>query len=386
MRVLQIATLNRPVRGDLGYAPIETIIYNIDKGLTALGHTSIVACSGDSNVVGEPFTTIPESFSMYHSEDTYSQRMQSKRHMLKAWQRAKMGDIDVIHMHDAAMTEYIYNGTLNTTIPIVMTLHVPASEEGSFRTWNDSLGAASNGFFVPISEYQKNQHAGMRNVQEVIYHGIDVLEYPYLVDSAPDEYLFSIGRITRNKGQHSAIEAARQTGMRLVLAGNVQNKPEDRAYFEELKESIDLVVPPNEHPGGPGYYESVVQPILESPKQIIYIGELNSAQKKVWFMHAKATLFPVEWGEPFGLVLVESMACGTPVIAFRRGSVPEIVSHGHTGFVVDTSQEMAQAVQGLSIIDRRDCRADAEDRFSLTVMAENYVKKYQQLLERKVYA
>ncbi|MCB1168657.1 MAG: hypothetical protein KDK33_21050, partial [Leptospiraceae bacterium] len=98
MRVLQIATLNRPVRGDLGYAPIETVIYNIDKGLTALGHTSIVACSGDSNVVGEPFTTIPESFSMYHSEDTYSQRMQSKRHMLKAWQRAKMSDIDVIHM------------------------------------------------------------------------------------------------------------------------------------------------------------------------------------------------------------------------------------------------------------------------------------------------
>ncbi|MCB1169501.1 MAG: glycosyltransferase, partial [Leptospiraceae bacterium] len=223
-------------------------------------------------------------------------------------------------------------------------------------------------------------------VQEVIYHGIDVLEYPYLVDSVPDEYLFSIGRITRNKGQHSAIEAARQTGMRLVLAGNVQNKPEDRAYFEELKESIDFVVPPNEHPGGPGYYETVVQPVLESRKQIIYIGELNSAQKKVWFMHAKATLFPVEWGEPFGLVLVESMACGTPVIAFRRGSVPEIVSHGHTGFVVDTSQEMARAVQGLSIIDRRDCRAEAEERFSLTVMAENYVKKYQQLLERKVYA
>lgn len=385
MKVLQVATLNRPVSGESGYAPIETVIYNIDKGLIALGYDSVVACSGDSRVVGEKYTTIPNSFSMYHSVDSYDQQLQSRRHLLKAWQRAKMGDIDIIHLHDANMAEYIHNGTIDTDIPVVMTLHVPAAEKDSFQIWNASLAVAANVSFVPISEYQKTQHSGMRNVQDVIYHGIDVEEYPYN-PGLPDQYLFCIGRITRNKGQHSAIEVARKTGQKLVLAGNVQNKAEDRAYFQELRKDIDLVVSPADHQGGAGYYESFAKPLLESPHQIIYIGELNSAQKKVWYMHAKATLFPVEWGEPFGLVLVESMACGTPVIAFRRGSVPEIIEHGTTGFVVDTADEMARAVMALGIIHREDCRSLVEARFSLMVMAENYVRTYQQLLERKVYA
>ena len=109
----------------------------------------------------------------------------------------------------------------------------------------------------------------------------------------------------------------------------------------------------------------LAQPILDSDKQIIYIGEVSSAQKKLWYQHARATLFPIQWGEPFGLVLIESMACGTPVVAFRKGSVPEIIIHGKTGFIVDSIDEMAEAVKAIDLIDPSDCRKHVKDNFSI---------------------
>ena len=377
MNVLHVATLNRPIRQDLGYGPIETVVYNIDKGLHTLGYRSIVACSGDSHVVGEQYTTIEKSFSEYWSTNTRVQRENMRRHLVMSLQRAKKGDIDIIHMHDAFMGEYIFKRVVKSPVPIVMTLHVPAQDKGSFKRWNESLISSSSAYFVPISEYQRKQHRGLVNGQKVIHHGIDVEDYPFQSNPGKQDYLFSIGRITQDKGQDKAIEIAKKTGSRLILAGNVQNKAKDRLFFKRLKKSIDLVTDAGNPFTGNDYYENVMKPILDSDKQIIYIAEVNSAQKKLWYQYARATLFPVQWGEPFGLVLIESMACGTPVLAFNKGSVPEIVMHGKTGFVVDSIDQMTEAVKAIHLIDPSDCRRHVKDHFSIASMARKYSELYE---------
>lgn len=382
MNVLHIATLNRPIRNDLGYGPIETVIYNIDKGLNDLGHRSIVACSGDSRVAGEHYPTIPNSFREYLPNDTPAQRESMRMHLAMSLHRAGKGDVDIVHLHDSTMTQHIFNNNIKSPVPIVMTLHVPAGDEVDFKRWNATLIPTSHAYFVPISEYQSNEHAGLVNLQPVIHHGVDIEDYPFGAAPEKEDYLFSIGRITQDKGQHVAIEVAKTTGARLVLAGNVQNKAKDRAFFQELRESIDLVADADKPYTGREYYEKVIQPILNTQKQIIYLGELHNAQKKMWYRHARATLFPIQWGEPFGLVLIESMACGTPVIAFRKGSVPEIVFHGKTGLVVDSVDEMIAAVRSVDRIDPEDCRAHVKENFSITGMAAKYAALYRWIVEK----
>jgi len=384
INVLHVATLNRPIRHDLSYGPIETVIYNIDKGLHKLGQRSIVACSGDSDVEGEHYTTIEKSFSEYHSKNTLIQRKNMREHLLISLERAKKGDIDIIHMHDAAMVKYIFKGVFKSPVPIVMTLHVPAEDKGPFQRWNESLLASSAAYFVPISEYQKKQHHGLVNAQKVIHHGVDVADYPYKSNIRKYDYLFSIGRITPDKGQDKAIEVAKKTGSRLILAGNIQNKVKDRAFFKKLEKSIDLVTDAGQPFPGCDYYKKVMQPILNSNHQIIYIGEIDSKQKKLWYSHARATLFPIQWGEPFGLVLIESMACGTPVLAFNEGSVPEIIVHGKTGFVGGSIDEMIKSVKSIHRIKPGDCRDHVKDNFSIVSMAGQYLELYRQIVDERI--
>ncbi len=379
MNILQVATLNRPIGRELGYSPIETVIYNIDSGLHRMGHHSIVACSGDSRVVGEQFVTIEKAFSEYWSVDTNVQRESMKKHLFLSLQKATAGDIDVIHIHDAIMLEFIFNGVTKSPVPIVMTLHVPAEEEAAFKKWNQFLTSTSGVYFVPISEYQRKQHAGLINLQNVIHHGIDVEDYPFREKQERQNYFFSLGRITRDKGQDKAIETAKKKNLRLIIAGNVQNKEKDRAFFKEIGASIDWITDAGHLPGDGDYYAKVMKPILDSQKQIIYIGELNSDQKKQWYVHAKATLFPIQWGEPFGLVLIESMACGTPVVALNRGSVPEIIRHGKTGYVIDSMDEMAEMANSISEIDPRLCRKHVEEYFSIESMTRKYSELYKQI-------
>lgn len=381
MNVLHIATLNRPIRKDMGYGPIETIVYNIDKGLRDLGHRSIVACSGDSLVAGEHFPTIPKSFREYLVEDTPEHRETMRKHLAMSLERAGRGDIDIIHLHDAVMTRHIFEGNIELPVPVVMTLHVPAEDEADFKRWNASLVTSSAAYFVPISEFQAQEHQGLINLQQVVHHGVDVDDFPFERALRQRDYLFSIGRITRDKGQDIAICVARASGDRLVIAGNVQNKAKDRAFYEELKTSIDLTANGNSTLTGDEYYLKVMKPILDSDARIIYLGEVNSAQKKMWYQHARATLFPIQWGEPFGLVLIESMACGTPVIALHKGSVPEIVVHEQTGFVVDSAEEMIGCVKELDRIVRADCRSHIKKNFSIAEMTRKYAALYRRITE-----
>ncbi len=171
---------------------------------------------------------------------------------------------------------------------------------------------------MAISDDQSADYAPIVAPWATVHHGIDVNDFPFKTTPSSNGYLLMIGRVTRDKGQDHAIELARRTGSTLVIAGGVQNKPDDTAFFDSLRGSIDAFVDVNRHPAGPDYFERVIQPVLASGKQVVYIGELSGDQKKHWYRHARATLFPIQWREPFGLVLIESMACGTPVLAFER--------------------------------------------------------------------
>jgi glycosyltransferase involved in cell wall biosynthesis len=381
LTILHVATINKPIASQLGYGPIETVIYNLDKGLHARGHRSIVACSADSTVVGERCATVSQSLGDYLRECTPKAESHVDRHLSRALARARRGDIDIIHMHE--WFEHVYRGSFNPPVPIVMTLHVPGPKSGitEFRTAHPGEISDRGPHFVAISDYQRRQYEDLVPMVATVPHGVDLDAYAFRDEPETRPYLFSIGRLTRVKGQDIAIAVAKQSGAKLILAGCVQNKRADRTFFSSLRESIDLVVDVGRYPVTDDYFDRVMKPILSSDKQIIYIGELDAVAKKLWFRHAAATLFPIRWGEPFGLVLIESMASGTPIVAFGRGSVPEIVSHGKTGLVVDSIESMVKAVGRIDRVDRRDCRRHVAENFSIQRMAESYEAVYRRLVD-----
>jgi len=383
LTVLHVATLNQPIRADLGYGPIETVIHSIDKGLHSAGHRSIVACSADSSVSGEHYVTVDRSLGDYWCDSTPERRQTMNMHLSRTLNRAMMGDIDVIHAHDAKAIEFMYDSVYNMNIPIVMTLHVSAKDSllgGAYQRWCDPLLSSPHVYCTAISNFQKKQYHDLVNAEDVVYHGIDVEDFPAKGDADKGSYLFAISRITSDKGQDRAIELAKRTGSKLIIAGCVQNKPADREFYAGLKSSIDLSVEVGNYPVGNDYYDRVIKPLLDCDKQIIYIGEISSEHKKHWYRHARSTVFPIRWGEPFGLVLVESMACGTPVIAFNKGAVPEIVVDGKTGFVVNSMDAMVRAAGRIDNIDPRECRAQVRDQFSLKTMAQGYSELYHRII------
>jgi glycosyltransferase involved in cell wall biosynthesis len=381
LTVLHVGTINKPITRVNGYSPIETVIFNIDKGLHALGHRSIVACSSDSAVTGEHYETVGRSLGDYCRTGTPEAETHIDLHLARALARARRGDIDVIHMHE--WFERVYSGRFASPVPIVMTLHVPGDRSGmdEFRVRQPGAFAASRHLLnaVAISEYQARQYSSLIPVARTIPHGIEVDDY--LFKAAPNigTYLFSIGRLTEDKGQDLAIEVARKSGTKLILAGCVQDKEADRAFFARLMPSVDLVADVGGRPVTARYYQDVIQPILSSGEQVIYIGELSADAARQWYRHAEATLFPIRWGEPFGMVMIESMASGTPVLAFGKGSVPEIVRDGHTGFIVDSVDEMVVAVGRLPQLDRADSLRHVQAHFSVDRMATAYAGLYRQV-------
>lgn len=379
--VLHVATINKPIRSDLGYAPIETIIQNIDQGLQSLGCRSIVACSSDSRITGEHYVTVDRSLGEYWCQDISTRQDTVNMHLSRALERATMGDIEIIHMHE--WLDYIYDGVFSPSLPIVMTLHVPAKDSVIQETHQRRCQTMPKPFlyFIAISNYQKRQYSGLANIWKTVHHGIEVKDSPCKERPDKGSYLFSIGRVTRVKGQDKAIELAHKTGSKLIIAGCVQNKFADKEFFESLKDSINLFVDVGKHPVDKDYYDKVMKPLLDCDKQIIYIGELDSEQKKEWYRHARATLFPIQWGEPFGLVLIESMACGTPILAFKEGAVPEIVVDGKTGFVVDSLSDLISAVDRIDRIDPRECRRHVQNHFSITSMANKHSEVYHEIVD-----
>jgi glycosyltransferase involved in cell wall biosynthesis len=192
--------------------------------------------------------------------------------------------------------------------------------------------------------------------QGTVYHGLPV--ELYTLQETPGTYLAFLGRIAPEKGVDRAIAIARQVGMPLKIAAKVDRV--DRQYFQE-----------------------VVRPLLDN-SLVEYVGEIGDAEKNAFLGGAYALLFPINWPEPFGLVMIEALACGTPVLAYRRGAVPEVLEDGVTGYVVESLEAAIQAIPRLSTISRSRCRQIFEERFSACRMAQDYVRIYQQLLTERI--
>jgi glycosyltransferase involved in cell wall biosynthesis len=187
---------------------------------------------------------------------------------------------------------------------------------------------------------------------ETVYNAIDFSQYELNPKVSADAPLMFLGRLDRIKGAHTAIQVAKATHHRLIIAGNISPTAEDQAYFE-----------------------TAIEPHIDD-NEVKYVGPLNDAEKNNWLGQSKALLFPIEWDEPFGMVMIEAMACGTPVIAFKRGSVPEVVEDGITGFIVTNAAGMQEKIAVIDGIDRIRCRRKAIERFNVDVIAGHYLQLF----------
>ncbi|MHA6249248.1 glycosyltransferase [Pontibacter sp. CAU 1760] len=184
---------------------------------------------------------------------------------------------------------------------------------------------------------------------QTVYNAIPFENYLLNNSVTEDAPLIFLGRLERVKGCHTAIKVAKATGNKLIIAGNVSSLPEEQEY-----------------------YKSEIEPFIDN-EQIIYIGQVNDEQKNYYLGKSKALLFPIEWDEPFGMVMAEAMACGTPVIGFRKGSVPEVINHGVSGYIVENFSAIIKALDEIGKIDRRLCREHAQSQFDVPIVAAKYL-------------
>jgi glycosyltransferase involved in cell wall biosynthesis len=255
------------------------------------------------------------------------------------------GAFDLVHNH--AGIEGMVLGTTSRT-PVVTTMHNPYSSLtqpiwDAYPWFHHAVSAASAATFPT------------RGALPPIHHGIDVGSFAF--DARPTGgYLLFLGRFSKAKGADRAIEAAERTGRHLILAGKI-----DAADADHVRATIE--------------------PKLDG-ERIRYVGEVDGPEKRNLLAGADALLFPIEWDEPFGLVMVEALSSGTPVIGFRRASVPEVVEDGRTGFVVDDLDGMVEAIARIGEIDRRACRTAAEHRFTVARMVDDVEAMYRAVLDR----
>jgi glycosyltransferase involved in cell wall biosynthesis len=339
MRIAQVAPLYESVPPQ-GYGGTERVVSYLTEALVRQGHEVTLFASGDSVTAARLVAPCRAALRL----DPQC-RDPLAHHVLMVEQVFQQsGRFDLIHWH----LDYLHFPLARRQpTPHVTTLHG--------RLDLPDLGPLSQEFtdvpVVSISDAQREPLPRL-NWQGTVYHGLP--EDLYTFRPEPGPYLAFLGRISPEKRVDRAIEIAQQLGMDLKIAAKVD--PVDRAYFE-----------------------AVVAPLLREPL-VEYVGEIGEGEKDDFLGHAYALLFPIDWPEPFGLVMIEAMACGTPVIAYRGGSVPEVVEEGVTGFMVDDLEAAVRAVERLPTVSRWRCRQRFEARFSAARMARDYLAIYRRLV------
>ena len=341
MRIAVLSPVWFPVP-PTGYGGIEWVVALLADGLVDAGHDVTLFASGDSRTKARLESVFPEAPS-----GSIGLSPVELRHTVSCYERAS--DFDIVNEHSGQAAAAL-GGLLDT--PVVHTVHGPL-EDLPLANYRAIATLAPQVGLISIS---MNQRAPAPELPWVgnVPNALDLDAYPY--HEARGEYLLYLGRLHPDKGAHRAIEIARAAGLPIKLAGK-KREPSEQAYFDEM-----------------------IRPLLGDGAE--YLGETSHASKVALLQSARATLFPIEWEEPFGLVMIESMACGTPVIATRCGAVPEVVADGRSGIIVDDYRDMVAAVADADRLEPAECRRYAEEHFSAGRMVADYVAVYERVLER----
>lgn len=342
MRIAQVAPLYESVPPKT-YGGTERVVHYLTESLVSFGHDVTLFAAADSNTSARLRPVVPESLRLSRTV-----RDPIACHMMElAKVDREVDKFDIVHFH---IDFFQYPLCRHWRTPSLTTLHG--------RLDLPDLGPAFREFReAPVVSISDNQRTPLPEASWVgtVYHGLPTDLYTF--QAAPQDYVVFLGRISPEKGPEAAIEIAKRAGIKLKIAAKVDSA--DREYFE-----------------------SRVRPLLEHPL-IEWVGEVDERGKNQLLGGAQALLFPIDWPEPFGLVMIEAMACGTPVVAFRRGSVPEVMDDGVSGFVVDSIDEAVEVLSRLNSFDRLQCRQYFESRFTSDVMAKNYLAIYQRLIDQR---
>jgi glycosyltransferase involved in cell wall biosynthesis len=328
---------------------VEAVVSTIIEGLMKRGHRTTLFASGDSKTDARLVAVTNTStfknpnigFKPNRSYFPYELMLASKAFMM-----AKEGAFDIINSHVDFVSAYF---SPFSAVPVITTLHSPLI--GVRYDVLKFFGRHQR--FVSISNAQRKPLPRL-NWAATIHHGIDTASLAW-TKTPKGDYIIVGGRIHPTKGIKEAILAAKKARMKLIIIGS---HAEDE------------------------YWNKTIQPLIDQ-KQITYKGLVSREKALALYRNARAFLFPIQWEEPFGLVMIEAMACGTPVIAFNRGSVPEIIKDGKTGFIINTMEEMAEAIKKIDQIDRRACREHVEKNFSLEKMIDEYERVFLRLVEKE---
>jgi glycosyltransferase involved in cell wall biosynthesis len=343
MKIAQIAPLWERVP-PVTYGGIELVVALLTDELVRRGHEVTLFASGDSITEAKLEYIHPRALRLDSEVKEYY--IYEMLQLGRVYERADEFDIIHSHMGCAALP---YAKMVKT--PTIHTLH------GIFTPDNEKMFAyAKDQSYVSISDAQRKPELGL-NCVATVYNGINIDSHKFHPTPEEPPYLAFLGRLSPEKGPHHAIEIAKRSGWCLKMAGKV--------------DVVDVE-----------YFEQEIKPHIDG-EQIQYLGEANHFQKNALLGGASATLFPITWREPFGLVMVESMAAGTPVIAMNLGSAPEVITHGKTGFLCTNVEECVSAIDKAIKLDRYAVRENVSNRFGVRQMVEGYEAVYQQLLEKR---
>jgi len=323
------------------YGGIELVVDQLARGLQSAGHDVLLFTTGDSTCPVARKWILPEA------EGTrIGMAVPEIRHVIHAYEAVR--DCDVVHDHTVMGP---FHSEHYPGLPVATTIHGPFNDELSdlYRVNAERVP------IVAISHAQRRA-APEIPIARVIHHGVDASHFP-IGDGRGDQdgpYVLFLGRMAEDKGVHRAVEVARKAGIRILLAAKMR-EPWELSYFAEK-----------------------VEPQLGNDAH--YLGEVSHERKLELLAGASALLFPIRWNEPFGMVMIEAMACGTPVLAFPEGAAPEVVDHGRTGFLCEDEGEMVEAIGRLGELKRSDCRLAVEGYFSTNRMVTEHIEFFESMI------
>lgn len=330
------------------YGGIELVAYNIIENLTKMGHDVSVLATGDSEVSGNLIPIFDQSTrQLPQSTDQVAREGYTFLGISRVLEKLEKLDVDIVHNH-LGWRFLLFHKMIKQ--PVISTLHLNLDNPYEQNIYS----LVPNHPFISISKSQRVPLPGLNYISNV-YNGIRVKRFDY--QEKPKDYLVFLGSFVEHKGPHKAIEIAKKTNNKLILAGKID--PLQKRYFDKK-----------------------IKPYIDDD-QIKFIGEVDHAEKNKLLGGAKALLMPILWSEPFGLVMVEAMACGTPVVALNKGSVPEIIKDGVNGYICEDFECMERCVNKIDKINRQDCRTSVEERFTARIMTQNYIKAYNKVLKKK---